>query len=140
MEPLRNATQHCVCALSLEGNLINCGWKSHPNTAIFDGMLFHRFSYTKLWGICSQKMNNALNVGNQPGFGHKSSAPLILSFWHGNVEVNEPSSPHIYISNGLHFFPSNSEHPPVFSRVAQLVYMEHTGKPSGQLPVLFIFM
>lgn len=80
MEPLRSATQRCVCALSLEANLINCDWKSHPNTAIFDGMLFQGYSYTELCRICSEQMNNASNVGNQPGFGHNRSVPSILSF------------------------------------------------------------
>lgn len=38
---------HCVavCAVCLEENLINLDWKSQPNTAIFNDVLFRGFSY-----------------------------------------------------------------------------------------------
>ncbi|KAM9012480.1 PDZ domain-containing protein 9 isoform 2-T2 [Ara ararauna] len=49
-------------------------------------------------GICSQDMNYAVDVRNQHDFGHNNFVSLILSFWHGNAELNQFRRPHIYRS------------------------------------------
>lgn len=38
-------------------------------------------------------MNNAPNVGNQPGFGHNNSVPSMLSLCHGNAELISLAAP-----------------------------------------------